>query len=742
MKIPTYGTPQIESAPLPGVRQRSSASPALFGAAAEEQVRAGQRLLDAGTALNEAAIRLQERENADQLFAAETALKDEYLTFEEGLRQRKGQSAWGVTTDTEKWFADQEKKHNGILQNDVQRALFKQSITKLRQSAVNTVSRYEIGERHRSLEESANASIVGSINLAAANAASDLTTAAASGFKLDIIKRVQVLADLNGWTPERKVAEESQHLTNLHLQVIQSMTNRDAARARQYFEANKAEINGTVHGRIGRTLMLGETKQAAFEFAERPDIQQLSEQDALLAARDFFKDEPEKREAAVNEIKTRFIEREQLRERAQRDAADAAWKVFMHHGKLSAIPSHVIASLDGRDWESLKRFADNKLSGKSVKTDFATWYDLNQRIHAGEKVNLLRYADSISASDLKEFADMMTNPAKIKEAATLSQQLATTHNLLKFGEGDKEKKGTFDRAVTDAVSVEQKQKGRALSYEERQAIIDRLVIEGDVNGWLPGGRRRLYEAQGTPAAKKFVADKPTAEMLKLGMAGEETQRSFDAFVAKRIHEAEATRGKPLTDGEKEFITGDAARKWSMEVYFAASPMRFPFSSRSTYGSEAVPGAFMQWGEKLLPGKFIGNKSVEEKHFFYTPEIEAAKVDQALAAYSHLFGDQIEREGGLGSKIEAFVMDARSPRQLQRDAFYSNFVVPYAQFAEATGLPNTPEYWAAFAALARFSKPMTGENLTFILGELGKVFRGEGGRRLQDIRTQLDRMDAR
>lgn len=520
-RIPTYDVPQAEARALPGVRQSSSASPALLGADAAQQVATAGAMMDTGTALNGIAIKMQERENADMLFRAETALKDEYLNFEEGVRQRKGQDAWGATRDAEKWFADQEKKHSEGLTNDVQRALFRQSITKLRQSAVNTVSRYESGERHRSLEESANASIVGSINLAAANAGSftgpppinaDGTPGASPmlGIKTDILKRVQALASLNGWSPERKQFEEAKHLTNLHKQVIQSLVDRSPSKAREYFEANKAEINGSEYDVVDRTLKVGETKQAAFEFAERPDIMALAtESDRIAAARDHFKDEPEKREAAIHEIKTRAAEVTQARERAQRDAADAAWAVYGRTGNLNDVPASTLAALDGHTYATMKEHAANKAAGKGTVTDFATYYDLRQMAvsdPAGfRRVDLRGYINKLSPSDLQEMAKLQTaDPDKIKEAATLSQQLGVAHNQLKWGSSDREKKGAFDRAVTDAINAEQKQRGKALNYEERQAVIDRLLIEGDVNGWLPGGKRSAFEVQGTPAAADFV----------------------------------------------------------------------------------------------------------------------------------------------------------------------------------------------------------------------------------------------
>lgn len=563
-RIPTYDTRQVESSALPGVRQSSVASPALFSAAAEQQIASGKSMLNAGTQLAGIAGKMQDRENADLLFRAETALKDDYLSFEGEVRNnRKGQAAWGLTQDTEKFFAEQEKKHSGILTNDAQRQLFNQSVTRLRQTAVGSMSSYEAGERRRSLDESANASIVGSINLAAASAAKGLSVPATqdtagnvipgadpiSGLKRDILNRVQVLASINGWAPERKQMEEQKHLTNLHKQVIHNLVDSAPDKARQYFETNKEEINGVEYDAIGKVLKVGETKQAGFDFVERtlgggkgvpafdwsaPDAYA----QARTAARDFFKDDPDKRDSALREINTREAEAIQSRERAQRTAADSAWGIYGRTGNLNDVPAGVLASMDGKDFAAIKETAANKASGKGTVTDFATYYDLRQQAlndpEGFRKTDLRRYIGKLAPSDLEEMAKLQTaKPNEIKDAATLSQQLGNMHDMLMWGANDKEKKGAFDRAATDAIQTEARRRGKELTYEERQAVIDRMVISGEVvsgHWYHADADKRYYEVAGTEDAAKFAPEIPDTEKSKI--------------------EAALTRaGKPVTDGE-------------------------------------------------------------------------------------------------------------------------------------------------------------------------------------------------
>lgn len=500
-RIPTYDTPQAETRALPGVRQSSVASPALFSGSADQQVAIGRGLMSAGSQVDDIAVRMQDRENADMLFRAETALKDDYLKYETSVRQRKGQNAWGTTAETEQWFADQEKKHSDILQNDVQRKLFGQTVTKLRQAAMGSIANYESGERHRSIEESAGASIVGSINLAAANAAEwylkppapvqppkDDATATTTtseegtpvnapgeatatrdpiiGVKADIVKRVQVLANLNGWTPERKSFEEGKYLTNLHKQVIQSLTDKDPSKAREYFEANKAEINGADHDQIGKVLKVGETKQAGFEFAERTDIQKLSLEDQLLAARDFYKNEPEKREAAVHELKTRAAEGEVIRQRNQRAAGDDAWKTITNGGGFKDIPSSTWATMGGEEQkqvlsylEAKTRRADAEARGdaKAGQDDIANLDKVERMIEQGditERGQLARYEPFFSKSTLKTLTTKIDKRSTVPPTdirRVFEERKGAKVSVGKMGEGDRAEWMAFQNYILENV---------------------------------------------------------------------------------------------------------------------------------------------------------------------------------------------------------------------------------------------------------------------------------------------------
>lgn len=526
-KIPVYESPQVEERALPGTRQSSVASPSLFGAKAEQNMQNSKALMNAGTMLSDMAVKIQERENADLIFRAETQLKDDYLNYERSVRQRKGLNAYGATTDTEQFFAEQEKKHSQSLQNDKQRYLFSQTLGKLRQSAKGSIAQYEDGEIRRSVEESHRASIVGSINIAASAAAEGMTVPGAEGapsaspipgIKKDIIARVEAVSRLNGWSPERKAAETAQHVTNLHKQVIQSMVDKNPAAASEYFKLNKAEINGSELDTIQRMLKVGETRgvvqRSTDALMNAVDTPGVTEEGVLKQIRSDFADQPEMRDAISTEFKSRMAERRQLREAGQKDLADQAWQVYAKTGRFDAVPASVIAGMDGRDIETMRTHARNKAEGARVTTDPGAYYDL-QRLNASDpaafrSVDLRQYVNVLSESDFQEFVKMQTKEGASLDSASLTKQLSIAHGEMNWGEGEKQKKSAFDKAVHEAVRVEQESTGKRLDQPARQAIIDKMLIKRD-NGFFQFGDQQYFEVKGTDKAAEFAPEIPKAE---------------------------------------------------------------------------------------------------------------------------------------------------------------------------------------------------------------------------------------
>lgn len=515
-RVPVYEAPQETLRPIAGV-------PVDYGQPGNDAIRAGNAIQRAAGVLGDISLQEQNRRNADRIFQAEGAIKADYVNFETGLQNRKGQQAWGVTGDVQRWWDENERKVLEALDNDVQRTTVKQTLAKLRLQSVDAAGKYEDQQRRISVEESAKSSIVGSINLAAAQHSDP---AALSTAKNDVVKRVQVLSQLNGWTPERAAIEEQQNLTNLHKQVLQAKIDADPDGAATYYRANKGEIAGTERAEIEKAIGIGTRRAKAQEATDTILARGLSEADALAEVRKKHSGEDE--DEIARRVKERYADQAAARERDQRDAADTAWRVYAQSGSLDGIPTTVLNRMDGQALAALRRDSAARTSGDAVKTDWSTFYELKQM--AGDnatgfaQVDLRRYFGSLAPEERRSLINLQeqaSKPDTAKDVATLEQQLSRAHDLLGWKSSDAESKGQFDSTVYQALDQAQQTAGRKLTFKERQEVIDRMMVDGEVvsgNWYAVDRNRRYYEVQGTDDSARFVPNIPATERQKIAAA--------------------------------------------------------------------------------------------------------------------------------------------------------------------------------------------------------------------------------
>ncbi len=260
--IPTYTGPQIRERALEGGYQESIRSDAAFGGVAAKQL---QQAGAAATDLGEAFTKIQEREDADVVFRAETALKSEYLKFEDDMRQkRQGANAKGLTQDADKWWAEAESRFtNGL--NDRQRRLLAKSAIQLRAQGENSIRDYEDKELERSHDESWSASKAVEARNAIANPKSEVVDTAVNNIK----QKNAYQAARKGWSPEQLASENLKDTTTIHREVLNRMLDgNNPEAARMYYEANQKDIDPLFHKKIEDTLQDKMTDKAAVQKAD------------------------------------------------------------------------------------------------------------------------------------------------------------------------------------------------------------------------------------------------------------------------------------------------------------------------------------------------------------------------------------------------------------------------------------------------------------------------------------------
>lgn len=237
-------------------------------------------------------------------------------------------------------------------------------------------------------------------------------------------------------------------------------------------------------------------------------------------------------DAIVTRLKTLDAERVTLRERAQKDAADQAWRVYESTGSLSKVPPSVLAAMDGRDASALRRAAradaQAAIDRREVKTDPGVYYALSRAAaedaSAFRNEDLRRYFDKLSPGDRKHFIDLQSGLVKGDESARVVSYEQQKSALVMALRLPKDKAGLFYKVADQQVMAAQAAAGRKLSQDETQKILDRLVLQGesDADGFF-GGKERMFQSisSGRPFEPRWSDDdvrKATAALQKSGVS--------------------------------------------------------------------------------------------------------------------------------------------------------------------------------------------------------------------------------
>ena len=350
--VPTYrSTRELPAAPnqLPSVRQSAAPTAAQLGANARPTGGlVGEGMKSAGADLMKVGLDMQAREDADMIFRAEVLLKEKLRGESEKWSSRRGVQAWNVTKDATSWF-DSEAVKAGEGLNPRQRVAFDQTLARMRGISLDRIAAHEANERRSSLDESAQANVVGSINFAIENA--DNPEAIRSS-REEVVRNVNVRAGINGWTPERRALEVEKSLTAMHKQVAYSMMERDPEAAQRYLDAHKEEISPSERREIGEKLESTSRLARVQSFADEhgPDSG-LTKEQATAKAREKFSGDDER--VAVAEIRMRFAEKDQAKKDAQEKALEQAYTERGPTGGVSRISKATWALLDAENKRKL-----------------------------------------------------------------------------------------------------------------------------------------------------------------------------------------------------------------------------------------------------------------------------------------------------------------------------------------------------------------------------------------------------
>ena len=318
-----------------------------------------------------------------------------------------------------------------------------------------------------------------------------------------------------GLPAEAIQAKLNESMTMMHSGVVMRLLDADkATEAKDYYYTHRKEIDGgtqlTLEKALERDGRLNKTQEAAdgimLKFGDMGAAMDHIEKTYAGEDEKLIKAEVQSRfttrQAASNAMSQKAYESSLLAVAEGRKVPASLWSQ-MDDGHKAAILERQRADAKRRETEA---------AGGSVKTVFIEWDKLNRMVTDDPKafatLDLQRYSDKVSRQDLMEFAGMQRkirsgDEKSVKDAATLAQQIDVVQDQLKI-KPNTPQSAALRKYVNDAVNVEQQQKDKVLTYDERQKAIDRAVMEFAVPGTLWDSTKRSYEMTPEEKAKAKV----------------------------------------------------------------------------------------------------------------------------------------------------------------------------------------------------------------------------------------------
>lgn len=532
-RVPILGNaPRVSPAGLPGVRQSSNASPALMGGIAADQMQqAGRGVMALGETLNKQAIDAQNEANQirvnDALNKAVEAKLRRTYDPKEGYSNLRGNDALtrpdGKALDEEfleKYNADLSGIEEG-LGNDAQKQAFREQAGRMAVQFRAGILQHRDGE-YKKYSDSVNK---GTVDVAQNQMGLEWGNPEAVNQSRSAIRAaVAEMGKRNGWAGTAIEAATVAELSKGHAAVLAAST--DAGKldyAREYFKQYKDELTPEARLTVQKIIDAGDFEARAQDGADTLWSKHKGDVGAALAeAREKHSGKDE--DAIVQRIKAYDSERVALRERAQKDAADQAWKIYATRGGIGKIPPSVIAAMDGKDLEALRRTAKADAGGTAVKTDSSVYYALS--IAAAQDPNfanqdLRLFFDKLAPADRKHFIDLQTKVGKAEDGAhvvSISEQKTAMTKALGLKDTQA---GVFHQVADKALFAAQQEKGKKLNQDEVQKVLDKLVLQGEVasGSWYSADSdKRLFEAVAAGEEGRFQAEFSDADRNKMTAA--------------------------------------------------------------------------------------------------------------------------------------------------------------------------------------------------------------------------------
>jgi hypothetical protein len=475
----------------------------------------GKGLAGAGDAM----FKVADRQATDEAFKIERQARLDWIETESRLRQQyNGDNVAQYESEVQKWWQEAPKRY-GESVSPMARAKVGRSLGAFQVSAIGSAKNFAESERNKMLDfnyaKNQDSIVASTLAIVTPETATAVSEAGAKSIR-DGVRQYAITKGVNDPVVIDQMVRE--RVGQLHAGVMQQIVDKDPAAARAYLTKFGDDMSASAKATADNLISTAERNQKVLMTVTEAVGSSESLTDALAKVREAFKSDPEGTKAAVAETKARFKELDDAQTEVREKAFERAWALAIDQRRGRAgVDAATWNAMGAKERDAIEdelyqrservRLANERAEKKANEgpvTDWDVYADLRQKGIDGKLStnDIRREFPKLAAKEREALLDIASKKGEtLKDAATLTQQISSTANSLDL---DKKKKGLFEQAVFTEVERLQKEKNKPLEQEERQKVIDRMLIEGGGTKWYQDDDKPFYTVRGTPAEESFV----------------------------------------------------------------------------------------------------------------------------------------------------------------------------------------------------------------------------------------------
>lgn len=531
-QVPRVREQSVALRPVSGVRVSTDAPLEAFGGGAAV---AGVERATQGVVGVFDKIVQDEKRRADQVSVLEadqklSALETRLLHDPEaGALNKRGKDAFGLPETVMGDFGKGVEEIEAELGNDDQRMAFRRMVVQRQSDIDRNLQRHVSGEMRRHDDQTTESYLANERDAAAANYKDDDRVAMAIGRQ-----RAAVVdhAQRNG-LPEEYIKQKTAEVTSQTLSTVvtRMVSDGDDLAAKKYYETNRDLFTGRDQERLVGVLeeasLRGESQRNTDAIVAKAPTMTA----ALEEARKI--EEPKLRDETTRRVREFYGLKKQAEEEARAEQFQYAANVLEQTGgNRDQIPADVWMNLSLSERNAIDARAKQLREGIPPTTDWGTYYELktlasDASTRAGFlKTNLIEHRHKLGDAEFKDLVNLQAQLRRGDDSAeTELMGYRTTQQIVsqalgqagidaspKPGSKDAARLASFARQVDEQIVEIQERTGKKATTEERQRIVDNLMVKGAVErGWLWDTRKPVFEAEPGDEIEVQYEDVPARE---------------------------------------------------------------------------------------------------------------------------------------------------------------------------------------------------------------------------------------